>query len=237
MPAAPCFQQPQAESSPVPARSRRQPSPGAIRRAAARTHGRRPGSRAATPGGQSRRPESSSRIHLCQWWPVVVLADLAAAGQPQREIHLPNGVREAKAGRLQRSLQSPLAAVIPLGIYQAGQQFVGSGSGSPPHRRSVVQDRTRPHPGLCNWHARPCARRSVAFMEPAQCLKNEFFAQPPSFALNLGGDCRPARLGREPQFQRSAYGRLVATPPAESRRASRSGEYRTTPAIGRNGTG
>lgn len=100
-----------------------------------------------------------------------------------------------------------------------------------------MEDRTRP-PGimqLARRALRPQIRRvhgTGAMLEERVLYPAAEFRFEPS-----GGDCRPARLGREPQFQRSAYGRLVATPPAESRRASRSGEYRTTPAIGRNGTG
>ena len=66
---------------------------------------------------------------------VLVLTDPAAVGQPQqlvlvevaaqREVHVLDGGRVAKAGRLRQSLQTPLMAVVPLGIHQVGQQFVG----------------------------------------------------------------------------------------------------------------
>ena len=60
-----------------------------------------------------------------------MLTDPAAVGQPQqlvlvevaaqREVHLLDGGRVAKAGRFQQ----PLMAVVALGIHQVGQQLVG----------------------------------------------------------------------------------------------------------------
>ena len=52
----------------------------------------------ATPGGRSRRPGSSSRIHICQWWSGPG-ADRPSGSRPaEARSQPPEGVREATAG-------------------------------------------------------------------------------------------------------------------------------------------